>query len=100
MKPTGAHKESAGSNTGSTIKEPLGPESPLELAISPEPGQPHNDDREAPNEPFLSVDEAAALLRVNRKTAYEAVKTRRMPGVVRLGRIIRIRRDALLRWGQ
>ena len=81
-------------------KEPRRPEAPLEVVVSQEPGIPHNDDLEAPTEPFLSVGEAAALLRVNRKTAYEAIKARRMPGVVRLGRTIRIRRDALLRWGQ
>ncbi len=48
---------------------------------------------------FLSVDEAAELLRLNRKTLYEAVKLGRVPGVVRVGRSIRIRRATLLTWG-
>ena len=48
--------------------------------------------------PVLTVDEAASLLRVNRKTLYEAVRAGEVPGVVRVGRSIRIGRDALLRW--
>ena len=48
--------------------------------------------------PVLTVDEAARLLRVNRKTLYDAVRAGEVPGVVRLGRSIRIGRDALLRW--
>ena len=48
--------------------------------------------------PVLTVDEAARLLRVNRKTLYDAVRASDVPGVVRLGRSIRIGRDALLRW--
>jgi excisionase family DNA binding protein len=35
---------------------------------------------------------------VNRKTLYDAVRAGEAPGVVRLGRSIRIGRDALLRW--
>lgn len=46
----------------------------------------------------LTVDEAARLLRVNRKTLYDAVREGRVPGVVRMGRTIRIGRDALLDW--
>jgi excisionase family DNA binding protein len=48
--------------------------------------------------PALTVDEAARLLRVNRKTLYDAVRDGRVPGVVRMGRSIRIGRDALLDW--
>ncbi|MBK9519109.1 MAG: helix-turn-helix domain-containing protein [Anaeromyxobacter sp.] len=48
--------------------------------------------------PALTVDEAARLLRVNRKTLYDAVRDGRVPGVVRMGRTIRIGRDALLDW--
>ena len=43
----------------------------------------------------LTVDEAARLLRVNRKTLYDAVRDGRVPGVIRMGRSIRIGRDAL-----
>jgi len=46
------------------------------------------------------VDEAAAILRVNRKTLYEAVRLGTVPGVVRIGRNIRISRSALLGWVQ
>lgn len=46
---------------------------------------------------ILTVDEAAALLRVNRKTLYEAIRLDQLPGaVIRLGRSIRLRREALL----
>jgi excisionase family DNA binding protein len=48
----------------------------------------------------LTIDEAARLLRVNRKTLYDAVKLGRVPGVVRLGRSIRLGRAALLEWLQ
>ncbi len=46
----------------------------------------------------LTVDEAARLLRVNRKTLYDAVREGRVPGVIRLGRSIRIGRTALVTW--
>ena len=45
---------------------------------------------------FLSIDEAAALLRVNRKTLYEAAQRNELPGVVKIGRILRVRRSALM----
>jgi excisionase family DNA binding protein len=48
--------------------------------------------------PILSVDEVAVLLRVNRKTAYEAVARGDIPGVRRIGRAIRIDRDVVLDW--
>ena len=47
---------------------------------------------------FLTVEEAAALLRVNRKTLYESIRLGQVPGVLHLGRSIRIRRAVLLRW--
>lgn len=48
----------------------------------------------------LTVDEAARFLRLNRKTLYDAVRAGELPGVVRVGRSIRIGRDALLGWLQ
>jgi len=47
---------------------------------------------------FLTVEEAADLLRVNRKTLYEAIRLEQVPGVARIGKALRIRRDALLEW--
>jgi excisionase family DNA binding protein len=44
----------------------------------------------------LTVDEAAALLRISRGKAYEAVRTGEVPSV-RVGRCIRIPRVALER---
>ena len=46
----------------------------------------------------LTVEELAKLLRVNRDTAYKAVAEGRIPGVRRVGRSIRIGRDAVLDW--
>ena len=48
--------------------------------------------------PILTVDELAALLRVERKTAYAAIARGEIPGVRRIGSIIRISRDAVLAW--
>lgn len=45
---------------------------------------------------FLSVDEAAALLDCDRKTVYQCARDGTLPGVLRLGRAIRISRAALL----
>ncbi len=47
---------------------------------------------------FLEAEEVAALLRIDRKTVYEAAKRDEIPGVVRLGRVLRFRRDAVLAW--
>ena len=47
---------------------------------------------------FLKTTELAKLLRVNRKTIYEAVSRDEIPGVVRFGRVLRFRRDAVLEW--
>jgi excisionase family DNA binding protein len=53
----------------------------------------------ASNSPaFLTVEEASELLRVNRKTLYDAIRLGQVPGVARLGRILRIHRDTLLTW--
>lgn len=46
----------------------------------------------------LTVDEAAEILRVDRKTVYESIRRGELPGVVRLGRSIRIGRGALLQF--
>ena len=46
----------------------------------------------------LTVDEAAALLRVNAKTLRCAIAAGEVPGVRRLGRVIRLSRPALLEW--
>lgn len=49
--------------------------------------------------PVLSVEEAACFLRLNRKTVYEAVAAREMPGRRIRNRVV-IPRDALLEWLQ
>ena len=47
---------------------------------------------------FITVDELAFLLRINRNTAYEAVARGDIPGVRRIGRKIRICRDTVVEW--
>ena len=46
----------------------------------------------------LTVEELAALLRVNRKTLYAAIAQGAIPGVVRVGNTIRVARDPVLLW--
>jgi excisionase family DNA binding protein len=47
---------------------------------------------------ILTVDELATLLRVERKTAYAAIARGDIPGIRRVGRAIRVSRDAVLEW--
>ncbi len=47
---------------------------------------------------ILTVDELADLLRVERKTIYAAITRGDIPGVRRVGRSIRISREAVLDW--
>jgi len=48
--------------------------------------------------PVLTVEEAAKLLRIGRTAAYRAARSGAMPGVVRIGRTLRVSRDAVLDW--
>ena len=45
---------------------------------------------------FLTIDEASTLLRLNRNTLYEAVRLGQVPGVLRIGRLLRLRRADLI----
>jgi excisionase family DNA binding protein len=47
---------------------------------------------------FLTVDEAAELLRTTRRAVYAMVERRQLPGVVRLRRRVLFRSDVLLDW--
>lgn len=47
---------------------------------------------------FVTVDELAALMRVDRKTLYQAIERGEVPGVMRLGRTLRIRRRVVADW--
>ena len=48
--------------------------------------------------PIMTVEELADLLRLNRKTVYEAVSRGEIPGVRRIGHTFRISRDAVMQW--
>ena len=47
---------------------------------------------------LLTVDEVAALLRTTRKGIYAMAERGALPGVIRLGRRLLVRRHDLLRW--
>jgi excisionase family DNA binding protein len=51
-----------------------------------------------PTSSVLTVDELAALLRVNRKTVYDALSRGEIPGARRIGSTYRILRHAVLEW--
>jgi excisionase family DNA binding protein len=57
-----------------------------------------NDNGETRLPQVLTVEEVAALLRLNRKTVYAAVKRGEIPGVRRVGGTIRVLRDAVVNW--
>ena len=46
----------------------------------------------------LTVDELAALLRVNRKTVYEALARGEIPGARKVGNTYRIHRESVVVW--
>jgi excisionase family DNA binding protein len=47
---------------------------------------------------LLQAEEVAAILRVSRKAVYTMAERGEIPGVTKLGRRIRFRRDALEAW--
>lgn len=47
---------------------------------------------------IMTVDEAADVLRVNRKTVYDLVNSGELPGARKIGRVIRLCRRSLLQW--
>jgi excisionase family DNA binding protein len=46
---------------------------------------------------MMTVNEAAAFLRMNRKSLYRLIDQRRLPGAKRFGRTIRIHRPTLMK---
>jgi excisionase family DNA binding protein len=66
---------------------------------------PHRDDSAAKdadvvaataNATYVTVDEAAAILRIGRNLVYQAIERGEMPGVRKIGKVIRIRRATLV----
>jgi excisionase family DNA binding protein len=51
-----------------------------------------------PNLALLTIEEVGALLRTSRKAIYAMVERRQLPGIVRIGRRVLVREDALLHW--
>jgi excisionase family DNA binding protein len=54
--------------------------------------------RSASLPPLLLVSEVAELLRTSPKATYSMIERGFLPGVVRIGRRLRIRRDDLVKW--
>jgi excisionase family DNA binding protein len=46
----------------------------------------------------LTAHEVAAVLRTTRKAVYAMIERHQLPGVVRIGRRVLVRQDALLDW--
>lgn len=46
----------------------------------------------------MTVTELAKMLRVNKNTVYREIEAGRVPGVLRVGRTIRISRAAVVKW--
>jgi excisionase family DNA binding protein len=51
-----------------------------------------------PLPPVLTIEELAAFLRVNHKTVRQAIVRGEIPGVRRVGGVIRIYREAVISW--
>jgi excisionase family DNA binding protein len=49
---------------------------------------------------FLTIDEAALLLRLGKRTTYELARNGRLPGAVKVGGQWRVHRQQLLKWVQ
>jgi excisionase family DNA binding protein len=47
---------------------------------------------------LLTPDEVAASLRTSRKAVYATIERGHLPGIVRIGRRVLVREDALLDW--
>jgi excisionase family DNA binding protein len=70
-----------------------------ELRPSGPAGPPAHDEEATDDLPeVLTVDELAKLLRVERKTVYAAIGRGEIPGVRRIGSLLRASRDAVLAW--
>ena len=52
----------------------------------------------SPTPILLTPSEVADLLRTSRKAVYTMVERAQLPGVVRIGRRVLVREDALLDW--
>ena len=51
-----------------------------------------------PDPVTITVDDLAALARLNRKTVYDLIAREKLPGVRRIGRSIRINKEIVLDW--
>jgi excisionase family DNA binding protein len=47
---------------------------------------------------LLTTTEVAELLRTSRKAIYAMIERAQLPGIVRIGRCVLVREDALLDW--
>jgi len=79
----------------SLLREPLAAAD--EDQVPPQSSAPPPGRQQQPPE-FVTVEEASALLRVNSKTLREAIRRNSVPGVIKLGRAVRIHWPALVEW--
>ncbi len=67
------------------------------VSVKPETRKP-TPEPHSPSSDLLTVDEVAGVLRINRKTLFRAIKAGQIPGVIRIGRLLRIHQPTLVRW--
>jgi excisionase family DNA binding protein len=84
---------------GGTVK-PAAAAEPHDTASHEPNGEPQPPLTHDPGDepPVITVDELAELLRLDRKTVYSAIQQGEIPGVRRIGRAIRISREAVVVW--
>ncbi len=96
--PGGAPNEEDGERAGRGCEPGQSSSGPTREGVPGPPlGEPSQGHRDLPPA-VLTVDEVAALLRVERKTVYAATARGEIPGVRRVGSRLRVSRDRVLAW--
>lgn len=91
-----AHRLAAAAYEALAAAQPIPVAAPVRVAL-PSDWATDSASNSQPRGALLRIAEAAQLLGVGRSTVYQLVAANAVP-VVRIGRLVRIPRDALLRW--
>jgi len=96
QRPTPEHARGATAYEALAAAQPIPVAAPVRVAL-PSDGATDSASNSQPRGALLRIAEAAKLLGVGRSTVYQLVAANAVP-VVRIGRLVRVPRDALLRW--